>query len=241
MPRELRGRSLKVSSQTSKGQFNVQVKQNSPVITSDGQEVGQVSRVVIDPLLREVTHLIIREKETPAEEKLIPMGLVAQGPDPADRIRLRSNAADLELRPFEETHYVPLTKEAAERANIPNIHARPVYFYPPAGEAWEGKPFPPDFPEQPYVAKTEQDIPEESFPVELRARVITIEGEDVGYLEQFILDPDSGRVTHYLISGGQLLSEEKLVPVAWTGNINGEQVELKVSANLLATLPPYQS
>jgi sporulation protein YlmC with PRC-barrel domain len=218
----------------------VQVKQNSPVITTDGREIGQVSQVVIDPLLREVTHLVVRVKELPAEEKLIPIELVAQGPDTADQIRLRRTAADLELRPFKETHYVPLTKEVAERANVPGLLARPVYFYPPAGEAWEGKPYPPDFPEQPYVAKTEQNTPEEAIPVQEQASVKTVGGDVVGQVEQFYVDPDSGRVTHYLIATGQQPADRKLVPATWTSAISEEQVELKVSSDLLESLPPYR-
>jgi sporulation protein YlmC with PRC-barrel domain len=241
MPRERRRRWLEEPTKSIKGHLTVQVKQNSQVITIDGQEIGQVSRVVIDPLLREVTHLVIREKEIPAAEKLIPIDLVAQGPDRADQIRVRCKATELELRPFEETHYVPLTKQVAERANIPGIQARPVYFYPPAGEAWEGHPYPPDFPEQPYVAKTEQNIPEEAaIPLQEKASVVSIDGEDVGNVEQFIVDPASGRITYYLISAGRMLANRKLVPVSWTTTLTEDQVELKVSSDLLKSLPPYQ-
>jgi sporulation protein YlmC with PRC-barrel domain len=217
----------------------MQINQNSPVITTDGQEIGRVSRVVIDPLLRDVTHLVIREEEMPAEEKLIPIELAARSIEPAEGIRLQSVAADLDLRPFEETHYVPLTKDAAERANIPGIQARPVYFYPPVGEAWEGKPYPPGFPEQPYVARTKQNIPEESIPVREAASVIMVGGEVVGQVEQFFIDPGSDQVTHYLIATGQGPGDRKLVPVTWTSAINEAQVELKVSSDLLETLPPY--
>jgi sporulation protein YlmC with PRC-barrel domain len=218
----------------------MKINKNSPVITSDGQEIGRVSRVVIDPLLRDVTHLVIREEEMPAEEKLIPIELAAQSIEPTDGIRLQSIAADLELRPFEKIHYVPLTKEAAERANIPGIQARPVYFYPPVGEAWEGKPYPPRFSEQRYVAKTEQNISEESVSVRDEAGVITVGGEVFGRVEQFFVDSGSGRVTHYLIATGQGPADRKLVPVTWTSAINEAQVELKVSSDLLETLPPYQ-
>jgi sporulation protein YlmC with PRC-barrel domain len=37
----------------------MQFKNNAEVFTSNGQEVGRINRVVLDPVTKEVTHVII--------------------------------------------------------------------------------------------------------------------------------------------------------------------------------------
>lgn len=231
MPKQYRSRPPKENN-------TVQFRQNAKVISAAGQEIGRISRVVINPLGREVTHLVIEEQGVPAREKLVSLDLIARSSE--EQAVLIDEVSSEELPPYQETHYVPLTKKEAERANIPDIHARPVYFYPPLGEAWQGEPYPPDFPEQPYVAKTERNLPEERVPLQKGSRVVSLEGEHLGEVEQLFTDPETGQVTHVLISEGAFLNEQKLVPAPWVGTIGEDQVELKVSSDLLDGLPSYQ-
>jgi len=66
---------------------------------------GQVSRIIVNPVAREVTHLVVDPKYRYGPERLVPVDLVDA---PAGQIRLRCTLADLQaLRPAQGTESVP--------------------------------------------------------------------------------------------------------------------------------------
>jgi len=73
---------------------------------SDGV-CGAVSRVVVDPLARTVTHLVVEPKHREGLGKLVPLGLVDAA---TDRVRLRCTLAEFDkLDAAEETQFLPGT------------------------------------------------------------------------------------------------------------------------------------
>ena len=85
----------------------MQFKDGTSVYTFDGQDVGRVDRVVLNPKTKEVTHLVVRKGLLFAEDKIIPLHLIATATE--DRVSLREGAGELDdLPPFEEIHYIPL-------------------------------------------------------------------------------------------------------------------------------------
>ena len=73
---------------------------------SDGA-CGKVSRVVVDPVARTVTHLVVEPKHRLDVGRLVPLGLADAT---AGEIRLRCTLADFEkLDPAEETQFLPGT------------------------------------------------------------------------------------------------------------------------------------
>lgn len=69
---------------------------------------GEVSRVVVDPVARSVTHLVVEPKGRRGLGRLVPLDLVdATG----GQIRLRCTVAEFEsLEPAEETQFAPGTQ-----------------------------------------------------------------------------------------------------------------------------------
>ena len=73
---------------------------------SDGA-CGKVSRVVVDPVARTVTHLVVEPRVLAWPRPLVPLGLADAT---AGEIRLRCTRADFEkLDPAEETQFLPGT------------------------------------------------------------------------------------------------------------------------------------
>lgn len=216
----------------------MQFKEETKVFTEDGREVGNIDQIVMDPKTKEVTHVVVRKGFLFTEDKLVPIDLIDIATE--DHVMLRDDAPDPDDLPrFEETHFVPLSEEEEARTDYPAGYARPVYWYPPVGAATWGAPYP-GFPEQPLRAKTERNIPEDTVSLQEGATVVGADGEEVGDIERVFADPESERVTHFLVSEGLLLKEKKLVPAAWAGTISGDQVELVVSSSLLDDLPEYK-
>jgi sporulation protein YlmC with PRC-barrel domain len=68
-------------------------------------ECGAVTRVVVDPVTRELTHLVIEPKHHRTESKLVPLDLMVAG---ADEPRLSCSLAHFASLPAaEETDFVP--------------------------------------------------------------------------------------------------------------------------------------
>ncbi len=83
-------------------------KQNASVSTADGEGVGHIDRVVIAPATKRVTHVVVRKGLLFADDRVVPIGLVAEATD--DHINLREGAGDLHDLPiFEESVYVRMT------------------------------------------------------------------------------------------------------------------------------------
>ncbi len=96
------------------------------------------------------------------------------------------------------------------------------------------------YPEVPYLAETERNIPEGTVPLKEGAHVISSDGQHVGNVEKVLTDSAADRATHFIISQGLLFKAHKLVPTTWVGEISEDQVRLRVDAELLEDLREYQ-
>ena len=66
---------------------------------------GKVARVVVDPVAKAVTHLVVEPKPWRGPGRLVPVGLAGAT---AGEIRLRCTLAEFEnLDPAEETQFLP--------------------------------------------------------------------------------------------------------------------------------------
>src|SRR5258708_33590453 len=90
-----------------KKEGNMQFKDGCKVLTAEGQDVGRIDRVVLDPRSKAVTHLVVRKGVLCTEDKLVSVDRVA-GATP-ERVVLAVRAEALAQLPlFEATHYVPV-------------------------------------------------------------------------------------------------------------------------------------
>ena len=216
----------------------MQITEGTNVYTEDGKEVGTVDRVVLDPHTLKVTHLVVREGVIFSEDKVVPIDFIDFATE--DQVMLRNDAPDpSELLPFEESHYTPITQQEESRMQEPLPQTPAMYWYPPVGAATWGRPYLP-YLDPPFVVETIQNIPEGTIPLKEGADVSTADGEDVGEIERVFTDPESDRVTHFLISEGLFFKEKKLVPATWIDRVEENKVSLVVSSNLLDRLPKYE-
>lgn len=216
----------------------MQFKEGTNVYTADGEKAGEIERVVIDPLTDEVTHIVVKKGFIFTEEKVVPVRLVKKASE--ERVDLRV-IEDLDvLPPLKEEHYVPIyeTEETPQGDTY--------YWYPPYGVTWWNPtgylhyPAPFGFSEPPYVVRTEEHIPAGTVALEEGAKVIANDDERIGDVERVLADADSERVTHFVISQGFLLTEEKVVPTTWVKDISEDEVHLAVGSRLIDALPAYE-
>ncbi|MEP6986201.1 MAG: PRC-barrel domain-containing protein [Chloroflexota bacterium] len=217
----------------------MQFKDGTKVYSLDGQDVGRVDRVVLNPKTKEVTHLVVRKGFLFTQDKIVPLDLIASATE--DRVELREDAGKLDdLLPFEETHYIPLDEADLRNPAYPVGTAAALYWYPPMG-GWmgygggSGYAYPP-----PHRTETKQNIPQGDIVLNEGARVFSDSNQHVGNVTRVITESPSNQATYFLMSEGIFFKEKKRIPVSWIRKIQEGEIHLNVGTSVLDKLPEYQ-
>ena len=171
------------------------------VSCSDGS-CGEVSRMILDPAARSVTHLVVEPKHRREPGRLVPLNLVDTG---TGEIRLRCTLAEFDkLDPAEETELL----EGAGGTGVGGMAA-------PMGIS--------------HAARTDvQDVvPLYETEVGRGEHVHALDGE-IGQVQGFLVDPGDHRVTHVLLQEGHFWGRKEVaIPLsAVTGVENGIRLNL---------------
>jgi sporulation protein YlmC with PRC-barrel domain len=216
----------------------MQIRNGASVVTADGDDVGRVDRVVLDPRSHEITHIVVRRGLLLKEDKLLPIDGVAEANE--NEVRLSPSVSDLEaFPPYLDIDYVPLEEGEQERAGYPASGVPPVYWYPTTGMGplWATGYFGP-YPVPGNVRlQLEENIPEGTLALEEGARVISSDGEQVGSIEQVSMDLDTNQTIYFILKRGLLSVERKLIPMYWVSRMEEDQVHLIVSEKFIDSLP----
>ena len=218
----------------------MELREGMGVFTPGGEQVGRVNRFILDPATNEVTHIVIQKGWLLPEDKVVPFEMVTSAT--GEKVVLNEELGDFDaLPPFEETHFVRATDD---RPDDPQPTPDPDYAYTPA-YYW--------YPAQSNIGfpglalghyawpsgDKKRNIPEDTVPLKEGTNVLSSDGEHVGNVERFFLEPDSNKVTHFLISQGVFFKDQKLVPAHWVKSVDEESVHLAVSSKVLERLPAY--
>jgi hypothetical protein len=178
---------------------------------SDGL-CGEVSRMILDPATRSVTHLVVEPKHRREPGRLVPLDLVDTT---TGAIRLRCTLAEFgRLEAAEETELLEGAGGTgaggmAAPMGIPHASRTDVQDVVPVGEAEVGR----------------------------GEHVHALDGE-IGQVEGFLVDPGDHRVTHVLLQEGHLWGRKEVaIPVsAVTGVEQG--IRLNMTKKQIEDLPP---
>lgn len=214
----------------------MKLTKGADVFNSQGEKLGTLHRVIIDPQSKAVTHIVVEKGWLFTTNKVISVSQIDSQGD--DRLIVTGPEDDPEQFPaFEEAHYVNLDENDHPDAEIDG-----AYWYPPANLAWwrTGATYMGYYPPMPsYVMRTSQNIPEGTVALEEGAKVISKDDKHVGDIEQVIVEPQDNRATHFVVHGGPF-SDRKLIPVLWISNIDEKEVRLSVGSGLVEKLPEYK-
>jgi sporulation protein YlmC with PRC-barrel domain len=193
---------------------------------SDG-ECGRVSRVVVDPVAKVMTHLAVEPEHRLGLARLVPVDLAEPGDD---AVVLACTRAEFErLDPAEETQFVPGTR-GYEVYGPEQVLSWPYYelgdtVMDPAQEG------------QVSQTVTVDTLPPGEVGVRRGARVHATDGV-IGDVEGLVIDPASHRVTHVLLKEGHLLGRKQLaVPISAVAEV-GDDVRLNLTKHQVRELPP---
>lgn len=69
--------------------LKVELKEGTSVYTSDGEEVGKISRFVLDPQTNQVTHVVVQRGWLLSEDKVVPINMINSATE--DRVQLNED------------------------------------------------------------------------------------------------------------------------------------------------------
>ncbi len=185
---------------------------------------GTVSRVVLDPVAEELTHLAIEPTHRQGLARLVPLSLVDTS---TGEIRLRCTIAEFEkLDSAEETQFLPGT------AGYAAYGPQQVLSWPYFGLGGLGGM---------ELESTSQTVTYDTVPmgevaVRRGERVHATDGE-IGAVQGLVIDPRSHHVTHVLLQEGHLWGRKEVaIPIsAVTSTADG--IQLKFTKQEVQDLP----
>jgi uncharacterized protein YrrD len=208
------------------------LQNNAVVYSSQGNKIGNLSRIVIDPKNKAVTHLVVGKGLLSDEAKVVPISSVVKIEEMSINLQISDEGFE-RLPDFEKTHYISVDQDEA-----PGF-TKPLYSYPPLEAFGQAKRLA-QYPSPPYVRRTEQNIPDGLVALEEGAQVISRDRQKVGQVAG-VRVAHNDQATHLVISEGIVLKKRKLVPTDWISHIQEDEIYLAVNQRLLRRLPDYQS
>ena len=195
---------------------------------------GEVSRVVVDPIARAVTHLVVEPRHRPGLGRLVPVDLVDAT---TGEIRIRCTLSEFErLDRAEETQFLPGNSGYGEYG--PGQALSWPYFGLGAGmgmvmSTGGGMVFGMENPPQ-HV--TYDSVPLGEVTVRRGEHVHCTDG-DIGQVQGLVVNPDR-HVTHVLLQEGHLWGRKDVaIPIGAVIGVD-DGVRLNITKEEVKDLPP---
>ena len=185
---------------------------NVDVICSDGQ-YGKTTAVIVDPVTEKVSFVAVSDPDRLYTEYLVPVSEIASAE--ASKIELKCSITDVQkMDKFAEAEFLDV----------------PYYGY----DSLDGMADP--------IANVyrKENLPEGTVVVE---RGLSVEATDgfVGTVDELIIDPQTGQVTHLVLRTGHIWGSAQVsIPVSQIKSVDSLAVHLDCDKDSIETLPVVQ-
>jgi sporulation protein YlmC with PRC-barrel domain len=195
---------------------------------SDGA-YGHVSRIIVDPVARQVTHLVVDQKRN-GPGRLVPVDLVDAT---TGQLRLHCTLAEFQaLLPAQETEVVPDLdpsghQDSSRRVNFLPGSPGPLWL---SGDRGPGRP------------KAPQEVTVDAVPfgeVDIRRELIVCATDgEIGQVQGLVVEPGGHSVTHVLLQGGHMWGRKEVaVPIGAVVKIGTLLIRLSLTKHQVKDLP----
>lgn len=185
---------------------------------------GQVSRLIVDPAAREVTHLVVSAEHRRGPGRLVPVDLVDAT---AGQIRLRCVLAEFQaLQPAEKTESVP----DLDPTGHAGAAADPRNQAPFARRA--------SLPGAPSPDVTVDVVPSGEVDLRRNLPVCATDGE-IGQVQGLVVESGGHHVTHVLLQEGHVWGRKEVaIPIGAVTKIGTMRIHLGITKQQVKHLPP---
>ena len=182
--------------------------------------------VLMDPVIDQVTHVVVKETITNTEY-VVPVGVISA--TIADTIQLRCSKAELKkMAPFVQTEFVreKILDYAGYRGGISGVGS---YFYMPYVTSEIRIP----------VTAEYQQVPPGELAVHRGTRVEATDGY-VGKVDEFVVNPESGHITYLVMREGHLWGAKNvIIPLSAMEDTGDDTVFLNIDKHQIESLPTF--
>jgi sporulation protein YlmC with PRC-barrel domain len=203
------------------------------VSCSDGV-CGEVTRVVVDPVARAITHLVVEPKHRRGQGRLVPLDLV----DASEGIRLRCTLAEFEkLDHGEEARFLPGSSGYGDYGTDQAL-SWPYYgSRMPTNTNWFGMGRNTPAPKAPR-AEVVDAIPLGEVTIRRGEAVHATDG-DIGRVQGLVVSPDR-HVTHVLLQDGHLWGRRQVaIPIGAVTRVD-DGIRLSLTKQEVHDLAPVE-
>jgi sporulation protein YlmC with PRC-barrel domain len=193
-------------------------------VTCEDGELGELVRVIIDPVAQQLTHLVVAPKHYPGPGRLVPVSMLdtVEG----NHIRLDCSAARFhELDDAEDVQFLPASTD--------------ILGYGPHALMWPyyGLGMPLSGPHhEPILADR---VPLGDVEIHRGDQVHATDGW-IGAVQGLVINPEDHHVTHVLLQEGHLWGRKQVViPIGTTSHV-GEIVRVALTKQQINDLPPIE-
>ena len=208
-----------------------QITIGTEAICRDGA-VGQVSRMIVDPVAEEVTHLVVAPEHRQDLGRLVPLDLVDSG---VGEVRLRCTRAEFEkLEHAQKTRFIPATADYEGYGYGQDQVSFWPYYGLSGGMGLARLGISGGAPAQMVTSDT---VPLGEVDVRRGDPVHATDG-DIGRVQGLVIDPRSRHVTHVLLQEGHLWGRKEVaIPISAVASTSGG-IRLKIARQQVQDLPP---
>jgi sporulation protein YlmC with PRC-barrel domain len=208
----------------------------SDVACSDGA-CGELMRVVVDPVLRALTHLVVEARHRQGNGRLVPIDLVDSA---AGEIRLRCTTAEFNaLEDAEETRFLPgaAGEWGYQQQQILSLPYYGLGIGAGMGLGIGGIPMGGmDIGPGPVIADR---VPAGEVEVRRGDPVHATDGT-IGKVQGLVIDPADHHVTHVLLDEGHLWGKKRVaIPISAVKDV-ADGVRLSCTKDQVRDLPPVE-
>ncbi|MCL4370198.1 MAG: PRC-barrel domain-containing protein [Chloroflexi bacterium] len=197
------------------------------VRTREGDEMGKVERVMLNPTTKDVDALVVHRGLILGRDVVVRISLVQEADQAEVRLRIGRDRLE-ELPDFEGRHHELVPVEDAESYSVyaPGTILFPLV--PPYGVP--GEPGPYEFPEEEReAAPVDLDVVEGML-------VRSLDGT-VGVVEEVRTDPLSDRATSIVVTGGAGLKKDVEIPFEFVAGIFPDHIDVSLTNQQVEDLP----
>jgi sporulation protein YlmC with PRC-barrel domain len=194
---------------------------------------GELADVVVDPIARRVTHLVVQPHHDHGLARLVPVALCADSGGADSGIELGCTVAELDALPgVQEFEYLrlgePRVADPEWDVGVETVLAMPYY---EAGGFEQGLPY------DSHVAVTYDRVPKGDVEIRRASAVISADEHHVGHVDGFIVDGD-GQITHVVLERGHLWGRREVtIPIGAVAKVENDIVTVSLTEHELGSLP----
>ena len=187
-------------------------------VSCEKEVIGKSTCVIINPINRKATHVVVKMEAFPYIERLVSVNLIQESTP--DHIQLNCTKEDLkQMPPFVEYKFLP-GDEMNREYTIASYRLWPYVL--PIDE-----PIPVEY----------EHVPAGEIAFHRGSQVKATDGI-VGQIDEFLIDPKNGQITHLILREGHLWGKKDItIPISEIDHIGEDIIYLKLDKHAIEKLP----